>query len=107
MYRKESKSWYDLSYGDAKKLENEFVSHDLGRDANMAMHLCVMIGIITFVVSALFLMFMFLNENFNPYLFVIMVLFVFLGMIIIVGSTIEYHVKFNSWLLVSKNIVKK
>ena len=55
MFNKEFKSWYDLSYKEANKLENEFISHDIGYDANYAMHLCVIVGIITFVLSAIIL----------------------------------------------------
>ena len=102
---KEYKSWYDLDNQEAKKLEQEFLSHEMGKYANDAMHICVIIGIITFVLSAIILA-TFLS-NMTPYLFVIMILFIISGMIIIVGSTIEYHVKFNAWLKTAKKRINK
>ncbi len=107
MFNKEYKSWYDLSYKEAKKLESEFISHDIGSDANYAMHLCVIIGIITFVLSAIILSTLMLINKINPYTFTILLLGIILGMIIVVSSTIEYHIKFNSWLKITKKIIKK
>ena len=105
--KKECKSWYDLSYKKAYELEKEFVSHDMGKDANQAMHIQVVLGIFTFVLSALLLVFLLLSHLVNPYIFTILLLFIILGMIIVVGGTIEYHLKFNSWLKVTKKIIKK
>ena len=108
MFReKEYKSWYDLSYKEVCELEKEFMSHDMGKYANQAMHIQIMIGIITFVFGALVLVFLLLSDFINSYIFTIMLLFILLGMIIVVASTIEYHIKFNSWLKVKKKIIKK
>ena len=108
MFReREYKSWYDLSYKEACKLEKEFISHDMGEYTNQAMHIQIMIGIFTFVFGSLVLVFLLLSRVINPYIFTIMLLFILLGMIIVVSSTIEYHIKFNSWLKVSKKIIKK
>ncbi len=107
MFNKEYKSWYDLSYKEASTLEKEFISHDIGKDANDAMHLCIVIGIITFVLSAIILAILIFNNKLNPYVFTILILGILLGMIIVVASTIEYHIKFNSWLKTTKKIIKK
>ena len=107
MFHKEYKSWYDLSDKESCQLEREFISHDMGRYANDAMHICVIIGIITFVFSAIMISIMLFYGNVNPYLFTIFILFTLLGLILVVGSTIEYHMKFNSWLYVNKRIIKK
>lgn len=104
---KKYKSWYDLSFKEAEMLEKEFISHDMGRDANDAMHLCIIAGIFTFVLSAIIMGIMFVCNNINVYLFVITLLFVILGMVIVVMGTIEYHIKFNSWLKETKSIIKK
>ena len=104
---KNYKSWYDLSYEEAYKLEKEFVSNDMGMDANKAMHMQIVVGIITFLLGTMFLVIMLFNQVINPYAFVIMILFVIFGIIIVVGGTIEYHCKFNSWLKVKKRIIKK
>ena len=101
------KSWYDLSFKEAYSLEKEFISHDMGGNANHAMHTCVVIGIVTFVLSAVLLAIMLFSESMNSYLFVVAILFMLFGMILVVASTIEYHIKFNSWLEVTKNIIKK
>ena len=82
---KNYKSWYDLSYEEAYKLEKEFISHDMGMDANRAMHMQVVVGIITFLLGTMFLVIMLFNRVINPYAFVIMLLFVFFGIIIVVG----------------------
>ena len=101
------KSWYDLSYEEAFQLEKEFISHDMGKDANHAMHICILIGIFTFVFSSLVLVFLMLSRFITPYNFTILILLIFLGILIVVGGTIEYHIKFNSWLKIAKNIIKK
>ena len=107
MFNKDYKSWYDLSYKDAEKLEKEFLSHELGKDANYAMKICIIIGIITFVFSAIILSTIMLINKLNPYIFTILILGIVMGMLIVVLSTIEYHIKFNSWLKVTKKIRKK
>ncbi len=101
------KSWYDLSYQKASELEKEFISHDMGKDANNAMHICIIIGIVTFVFNSIVLFIMLFSHILNLYSFLILIMFIILGLLIVVLSTIEYHIKFNSWLYVSKNIVKK
>ena len=108
MFRdKNYKSWYDLSYDEAYKLEKEFISHEMGLDANKAMHMQVVIGIVTFVLGTIFLVIMLFKQITNIYSFIIMLLFVFFGIAIVVFGTIEYHRKFNSWLKVTKKIIKK
>ena len=107
LFDKEYKSWYDLSYEKSCELEQEFISHDMGKYANQAMHIQVMIGIITFVVSAILLALLLYSSVLSIYMFVILIMFIVLGMVIIVASTIEYHMKFNSWLKVTKRIIKK
>lgn len=107
MFNKEYKSWYDLSYKESQKLEQEFISHDMGKDANYAMHLCVIVGIITFVLSSIVLAILMLMNNINPYSFTILIFGILFGMILVVGTTIEYHIKFNSWLKTTKKIIKK
>ena len=104
---KNYKSWYDLSYDEAYKLEKEFISHDMGNDANKAMHLQIIIGIVTFLLGAIFLLIMFFRNILTLYSFTIMLLFIILGIVVVVSSTIEYHMKFNSWLKVKKKIIKK
>ncbi len=104
---KEYKSWYDLSYNEANTLEREFLSHEMGKDANYAMHICIIIGILTFTLSAIILAIILLKNIINIYTFVILVMGIIFGMIIVVASTIEYHLKFNSWLKITKKIIKK
>lgn len=101
------KSWYDLSYEEAIELEKEFVSKDMGKNANDAMHICVVIGIVTFVFFTILLSVSLMLKSINVYSFIIMLGFILLGIVIVVGSTIEYHIKFNSWLYVKKKIIKK
>lgn len=100
-------SWYDLSKEEASDLEREFISNDMGRDANVAMHICIIIGVIVFVICTVILEVLVISGGVNPYNFVVMILFILLGMVIVVGSTIEYHMKFNSWLKVKYKIIKK
>lgn len=104
---KEYTSWYDLSKKEAYDLEKEFVSKDMGRNANDAMHICVIIGIVVFVICTIILEILAICGGLNTYNFIVMILFILLGMIIVVGSTIEYHIKFNSWLKVKHKIIKK
>lgn len=100
-------SWYDLSKEESKILEDEFKSKGNGKVAGDAMHICVMIGIFTFVICAFILEFLMFSKLVNPYNFTIMIILILLGMIIVVSSTIEYHIKFNSWLKIKYNIIKK
>lgn len=101
------RSYYDLSRVEANKLEREFKSNDMGREVVDAMHVCVGIGIFTFVVSIISIMFMMASGFINIYNFMILFLLLILGIAIVVGSTIEYQIKYNSWLRVSKRIIKK
>lgn len=101
------RSWYDLDRNTASKLEREFISNDMGKDANRAMHICIIIGILSFVIPTVMIDVMIINGGINIYSFLILFLIVILGMIIVVGSTIEYHIKFNSWLKVKHRIIKK
>lgn len=100
-------SWYDLSKNEAYRLEREFISKDMGKNANDAMHICVIIGIVTFVICSLILEFLMISGNINCYNFTIMLVLILLGGIIVVSATFEYHVKFNSWLKVKHKIIKK
>lgn len=100
-------SWYDLSKEDTCRLEKEFVSNDMGKIANDAMHICVIIGIFTFVICSFILEFLMISKLVNPYNFTVLVILILLGTLIVVGATIEYHIKFNSWLKVNYKIIKK
>ena len=104
---KEYTSWYDLSKEEACNLEKEFVSKDMGKVANDAMHICVIIGIFTFAICAFILEFFILSGCVTPYNFTMMITLILLGTLIVVGATIEYHIKFNSWLKVKHRIIKK
>lgn len=100
-------SWYDLSKKEACNLEKEFTSKDMGKVANNAMHICVIIGIFTFVLCSFILEFFILSGYVTPYNFTVMIILILLGTFIVVGATIEYHTKFNSWLKVKHRIIKK
>ena len=104
---KEYTSWYDLSKEEACNLEKEFISKDMGKVANNAMHICVVIGIFTFVICSFILEFLMLSGCVTPYSFTVMIILILLGTFIVVGATIEYHTKFNSWLKVKHRIIKK
>lgn len=104
--KEEYRSWYDLSKKEAIELEKEFTSKDMGKSANDAMHICIIIGIIITIIFS-FLLGIFLISLNNPYIFTMIITFILLGIIIIVRSTIEYHTKFNSWLEINKKIIKK
>lgn len=101
------RSYYDLSRVEARKLEKEFHSNDMGKEAVDAMHVCVGIGIFTFIISIFSIIFMMISGFINIYNFMILFLLFILGIIIVVSSTIEYQIKYNSWLKISKKIVKK
>lgn len=100
-------SWYDLTKKEAYDLEKEFISKDMGKNANNAMHISIIIGIFTFVICTLILEFLMLSDYVDPYNFTIMVILIILGILIVVSATIEYHIKFNSWLKVKHKIIKK
>ena len=100
-------SWYDLSKKETTQLEKEFISHDMGRYASNAMHICIIIGVIILVIATIILEVLSIIKCLNPYNFTTMILFVLSGVIIVVSSTIEYHKKFNSWLKIKHNIIKK
>ncbi len=100
-------SWYDLSKKETSQLEKEFISKDMGKEANDAMHICIVLAVCLLIICSFVLGVMVLFPASNPYLFVLMLLLVACSMVIVVGSTIEYHIKFNSWLKVSKKIIKK
>ena len=101
------KSWYDLSKKESKKLEQEFLSHEVAREENKAMHLQIIFGVFVLVLSTIILNEMILFNVENNYLFIILLLGIFIGITIVVMSTIEYHIKFNSWLSIKHNIIKK
>ena len=101
------KSWYDLTKKEAKELEKEFLTHEVAKEENKAMHLQIMLGVFVLVLCTLFLNVIIIADVIKPSTFILLVLGIILGIIIVVMSTIEYHIKFNSWLLVKHKIVKK
>ena len=101
------KSWYELDKKRARKLEKEFLEHEVAREENLAMHLQIILGIFLVVICFSILFALLIVNKLNVYLFVLLLLGTIIGMIIIVMATIEYHIKFNSWLLIKYKIVKK
>lgn len=101
------RSWYELSRDEASALEREFVRQDMGKIANEAMHICILIGIFTFVISTICIVCFMASKMINLYNFTILLFLLILGIVVVVASTIEYQMKFNSWLKVSKKIIKK
>lgn len=101
------KSWYDLKKEEAKRLELEFLEYEVAREENIAMHLQVFFGIFLVVVCFSILLAMVLLNVDNIYVFVLLLFGLIMGIIIVVMATIEYHIKFNSWLLIKHKIVKK
>jgi len=101
------KSWYDLTKKEATELEKEFLTHEVAKEENKAMHLQIMLGVFVLVLCTLFLNVIIIADLINPYIFILLLLGILLGIIIVVMSTVEYHMKFNSWLVVKHKIVKK
>ena len=101
------KSWYDLTKKESKKLESEFLTHEVAKEENLAMHLQIVLGVSLIILCTLLLCLLFFSENINCYLFIMLLIGIFMGIIIVVMSTIEYHLKFNSWLEINHKIVKK
>ena len=101
------KSWYDLTKKEANELEKEFLTHEVAKEENKAMHLQIMLGVFVLVLCTLFLNIIIIIGEIKAYTFMILLLGIVIGIIIVVMSTIEYHMKFNSWLLVKHKIVKK
>lgn len=103
------KSYYELTDQEASKLEHQFINTPQGRKANQAMHICIIIGIIIFVASTIILTLYLLNnlEITNPYLFTILLLFIIIGGLIVYLATIEYHKKYNSYLEIKHQVIKK
>jgi len=101
------KSWYSLNKKDTKKLENEFLKGEVAKEENLAMHIQIVLGVFLIVLcSTLLTEIIMFNVN-NNYLFVILLIGTLLGILIVVMSTIEYHIKFNSWLEIKHKIIKK
>lgn len=101
------KSWYDLKREEACKLEKEFLKNEIAREENLAMHLQIILGMF-FVITCFAVIFYMVVCNVNSvYVFILLLLGLIMGIVIVVMSTIEYHIKFNSWLLVKHKIVKK
>lgn len=101
------KSWYDLTKKEANELEKDFLTHEVAKEENKAMHLQIMLGVFVLVLCTLFLNIIIIIGEIKAYTFMILLLGIVIGIIIVVMSTIEYHMKFNSWLLVKHKIVKK
>ena len=101
------KSWYDLTKKEANELEKEFLTHEVAKEENKAMHLQIMLGVFVLVLCTLFLNIIIFIGEIKAYTFMILLFGIVIAIIIVVMSTIEYHMKFNSWLLVKHKIVKK
>ena len=101
------KSWYDLTKKEANELEKDFLTHEVAKEENKAMHLQIMLGVFVLVLCTLFLNIIIIIGEIKAYTFMILLFGIVIGIIIVVMSTIEYHMKFNSWLLVKHKIVKK
>lgn len=101
------KSWYDLTKKEANELEKEFLTHEVAKEENKAMHLQIMLGVFVLVLCTLFLNIIIIIGEIKAYTFMILLFGIVIAIIIVVMSTIEYHMKFNSWLLVKHKIVKK
>lgn len=101
------KSWYSLTKKDARKLEDEFLKHEVAREENIAMHLQIVLGILLVIICTSILFAFIITDIINWYIFVLLLFGLIMGIIIVAMATIEYHIKFNSWLLVKHKIVKK
>ena len=88
------KSWYELTKKEAKKLEDEFLSHEV-------------FAVILIFINTVIMYMSLVLKCINPYIFIILLLAILSGIFIVVMATIEYHIKFNSWLLTKHKIVKK
>ena len=101
------KSWYELRKDDAYKLEQEFLKNEIAREENLAMHLQIILGMF-FVITCFSIIFYMIVCHVNSLdVFILLLFGLIMGIVIVVMSTIEYHIKFNSWLLVKHKIVKK
>ena len=92
------KSWYDLTKKEANELEKEFLTHEVAKEENKAMHLQIMLGVFVLVLCTLFLNIIIIIGEIKAYTFMILLFGIVIAIIIVVMSTIEYHMKFNSWL---------
>ena len=101
------KSWYSLTKKETKKLEEEFLKNEVALSENRAMHIQIIVGVTLLVLCTIILSFSVLYSNIDTYLFIILLIGIFLGMTLVVMATIEYHMKFNSWLYVEHKIIKK
>lgn len=101
------KSWYSLTKKDARELENEFLKHEVAREENIAMHLQIVLGILLVIICTSILFACIITNVINWYVFVLLLFGLIMGIIIVAMATIEYHIKFNSWLLIKHKIVKK
>jgi hypothetical protein len=101
------KSWYDLTNKEAKELERKFLSHEKAKEENLAMHMQIIIGIFLIVLCTSILTTLIIIDNIKWYIFIILLLSIFIGILLVILSTIEYHIKFNSWLEINHKIIKK
>ncbi len=101
------KSWYNLTKKEAYSLENEFISKEMGKYENDAMHIQVIIGIFVLLLCTVILTISIMLSSVKWYIFISLLLGIILGILIIVLATIEYHNKFNSWLEVTHKIIRK
>ena len=101
------KSWYDLSKKEAFELEEEFLSHEVAREENRAMHFQIIIGVFVLVFCTVLLSVFIMLATIEWYVFVLLLLGIIVGILLVLLSTIEYHSKFNSWLEIKHKIIKK
>jgi len=100
------KSFYDLTIKEAKNFEKEFQNLPLGAYAHMIWVGNNIIGIIFSSVSVIILIMLAFGDtqiNLISCFFFFTLLF---GLFIVYSATLEYHKKLNSWLRVSRKIVR-
>lgn len=100
------KSFYELTKEDASTLEVEFLKLEQGRHAHKIWVLNNIMGILLSSTSIIVLVLQIMIHSNNLLLFVLFCLFLVFGLFVVYSGTIEYHKKLNSWLRVSKKVVK-
>lgn len=93
------KSFYELTMKDVLKLEQGKRAHRIWVTNNV-------MGISLSSISSVFITLqIILKKSFN-FSYAIFLLFLILGLFIVYSAALEYHKKLNSWLRVSKKIVR-
>ncbi len=101
------KSYYELKENEIKEYEQAFLKLKEGAKAHQIWVTNNIMGVLLSIVSVLFLFVSYVRGNDMTVMDLLFCIFLVLGILIVYSSSREYYDKYDSWLEVSKKVIRR